>query len=167
MVSPGKVIIRPEPLTKKAFLPFGEVLETEGVKPELINFGNTEKYGDLAQITIADGGRGQFSLYRSHAVDLPFRIQQMERHPLGSQAFYPLHERPFPVVVALAGTFPGAEDIRVFLTNGHQGVNLHPGVWHHYQLTLGQESDYVVFDRAGAGDNCQEFRLDEEVLLDI
>ena len=161
------MIIRPEPLTREAFLPFGDVLDTDGVDPEIINFGNTQKYGDLAEFTFADGGQGQLSIYRSQAIELPFRIQQVERHPLGSQAFYPLHERPFPVVVALAGAFPTAKDIRVFITNGRQGVNLHPGVWHHYQLTLGQESDYLVIDRRGAGDNCQEHRLDEEVLLDI
>jgi len=161
------MIIRPEPLTREAFLPFGDVLETEGVSPELINFGNTQKYADLAQITIADGGQGQVSIYRSQAIELPFKIQVMERHPLGSQAFYPLHERPFPIVVALPGAFPAAGDIRVFISNGRQGVNLHPGVWHHYQLTLGQDSDYLVIDRRGDGDNCQEHRLDEEVLLDI
>ena len=167
LLSPAKMIIRPEPLTKDAFLPFGNVLETDGVNPEMINFGNTQKFGDLAKITLEDGGQAQLSIYRSHAIDLPFRILLMERHPLGSQAFYPLHERPFPVVVALPGTFPGAEGLRVFLTNGRQGVNLHPGVWHHYQITLGQDSDYIVFDRGGAGENCQEQRLTEEVLLDI
>lgn len=161
------MIIRPESLTREAFLPFGDVLETDGVSPELINFGNTQKYGDLAEITIADGGQGQLSIYRSHAIELPFRIQLMERHPLGSQAFYPLHARPFPVVVALPEGFPGAADIRVFLTNGRQGVNLHPGIWHHYQLTLGQDSDYIVFDSGGAGENYQEHHLTEEVMLDI
>ena len=161
------MIIRPEPLTKDAFLPFGNVLETDGVNPEMINFGNTQKFGDLAEITLEDGGQAQLSIYRSHAIELPFRILLMERHPLGSQAFYPLHERPFPLVVALPGTFPGAEGIRVFLTNGRQGVNLHPGVWHHYQITLGQDSDYIVFDRRGTGENYQEHRLTEEVLLDI
>lgn len=167
LLSPAKMIIRPEPLTKDAFLPFGDVLETDGVHPEMINFGNTQRFGDLAEITLADGGQAQLSIYRSHAIELPFRILLMERHPLGSQAFYPLHEQPFPVVVALPGTFTGAKDIRVFLTNGRQGVNLHPGVWHHHQLTLGQDSDYIVFDRGGAGENYQEHRLTEEVLLDI
>lgn len=167
LLSPGRMIIRPEPLTREAFLPFGDVLETDGINPELINFGNTQKFGDLAEITIADGGQGQLSIYRSRAIELPFKIHLMERHPLGSQVFYPLHDRPFPVVVALPDVFPGGKDIRVFLTNGHQGVNLHPGVWHHYQLSLGQESDYLVFDQGGAGENYQEHRLTEEVLLDI
>jgi ureidoglycolate lyase len=162
------MIIRPEALTRDAFLPFGEVLELENVKPQSINFGNTKKYANLAKIAIADNGFGQLSIYRSSAIDLPFRIHLMECHPLGSQAFYPLHERPFPVIVALPGSAPGPSDIRVFLSNGRQGVNFLPGVWHHYQLTLGQESDYIVVDRGGSGANYEEQCLtEEEVWLDI
>ena len=164
---PTTWIIRAEPLTREAFLAYGDVLETDGIKPELINFGNTQKYGRLSEISIADSQPGQLSIYRSRAIELPFRIRVMESHPLGSQAFYPLHQRPFPVVVAASESSPGPSDIRVFLTNGHQGVNLHPGVWHHYQLTLEQDSEYIVVDRAGYGDNYLEHRFEEEVLLGL
>ena len=160
--------LRPEPLTKDSFHPFGDVLETDGIHPQLINFGNTRKYGKLAEITARDSGKVQLSIYRSSAIILPFRIRLMECHPLGSQAFYPLHQRPFPVVVASAGgAIPGPGDIRVFLTNGQQGVNLHPGVWHHYQLTLGLDSDYLVVDRGGKGDNYLEHHFNDEVWLDL
>jgi ureidoglycolate lyase len=161
------VLIRAEPLTKQAFQAFGDVLETEGVKPQLINFGNTQKFAELAEVRTTGSGVAQISIYRSTAIVTPFRIQLMECHPLGSQAFYPLHHRPFPVVVAKAGDIPDPADIRVFLSNGRQGVNLFAGVWHHYQLTLGQDSDYLVVDRGGEGDNYREHRFDEEVWLDI
>ena len=162
---PTKRILRPVPLTRTAFLPFGQVLETDGLNPELINFGNTQKYGDLAELSLG-GGRAQFSIYRSNAIELPFRVKLLERHPLGSQAFYPLHGRPFPVIVAATAVTPGYADIRVFLTNGRQGININPGVWHHYQLTLGQESDYIVIDRRGGVKNYEEVCLEEEVLLE-
>ena len=161
------MIIQPEPLTKDAFLPFGNVLETEGVDPQLINFGNTQKFGNQAEVKTGDSGFAQVSIYRSRAIILPFRIRLLECHPLGSQAFYPLHHRPFPVIVAKAGDAPGPADIRMFLTNGRQGVNLHTGVWHHYQLTLGQDSDYLVVDRGGKGDNYGEHQLNEEVWIDL
>ena len=164
---PTEFSIRAEILTKEAFRPFGGVLETDGIRPESINFGNTQKYGGLAEISILDGEPGQLSIYRSSAIELPFRIRLMERHTLGSQAFYPLHQRPFPVVVASPDQTPGPADIRVFITNGRQGVNIHPGVWHHYQLTLEQDSDYLVVDRGGAGDNCEQHRLDKKVLLEL
>jgi ureidoglycolate lyase len=159
--------IRLEPLTREAFAPFGDVLETDAVVGQLINCGHTQKFGKLAQVAVGEGGIAQLSIYRSRALVLPFRIQRVECHPLGSQAFYPLHQRPFPVVVARPGEAPGPADLRVFLSNGRQGVNLHPGVWHHYQLSLGQDSDYLVIDRAGEGDNYLEQRFEEEVWLVI
>jgi len=161
------MIIRPELLTRKAFKPFGDVLETEGVTPEWINAGHTQKFADLADISMADGGRAQLSIYRSSAIELPFKIRMLERHPLGSQVFVPLHQRPFPVIVALPDATPGAGAIRAFLSNGHQGVNIHAGVWHHYQLSLDEESDYLVIDRAGPGANCDEHQLREELVLGL
>ena len=161
------MLIRAQALTKKAFRPFGDVLETDGSPVQMINFGNTQKFSKLAEITTGDCGSAQLSIYRSAAIALPFRIRLMECHPLGSQAFYPLHQRPFPVVVARAGDAPAPEDLRVFLTNGRQGLNLHTGVWHHYQLTLGQESEYLVADRGGEGDNYREHHFHEEVWLDL
>lgn len=162
-----EMIVRTEPLTREAFKPFGDVLETTGMAPELINQGQTQKFADLADITLENRGRAQISIYRSSAIELPFRIVMMERHPLGSQAFFPLHDRPFPVVVALADSIPAPDTIRAFLSNGRQGVNIHPGVWHHYQLTLDKTSDYLVIDRGGQGDNCDEYQLVQEVILEI
>lgn len=164
-INPIEMIIRMEPLTREAFSPFGDVLATNGISPELINHGNTQKFTDLAKITLGSGGQAQISIYRSNAVELPFLIRQMERHPLGSQAFFPLHKQPFPIVVALPGNYPDLENIRAFLSDGQQGVNIHPGVWHHYQLTLGEQAEYLVIDRSGPESNCDVIKLDREVLL--
>ena len=159
------MIICLQELTGEAFLPFGDVLETDGVTPQLINQGQTQKFADLADISLRQGGRAQLSIYRSNVIELPFQIHTMERHPLGNQVFYPLHDRPFPIIVALPGKLPASESIRAFLSNGRQGVNIHPGVWHHYQLTLEQRSDYIVFDQAGPGENCDEHRFEQEIIL--
>jgi ureidoglycolate lyase len=161
------ISLQPEVLSKEAFEPFGDVLETQGISPESINFGNTQKFGRLTDITIADHAPAQINIYHSRAIKLPFRIALMECHPLASQAFYPLHQRPFPVVVAPAQSQPTPENIRVFLTNGQQGVNIARGVWHHYQLSLGQDSRYLVVDRAGAEDNYQEYHLQDTLILDL
>lgn len=161
------MIIRAQALTAESFRPFGEVLETSGQVPEHINQGNTQKYANLADISISMDGKVQFSIYRSSAVELPFHIRLMERHPLGSQLFYPLHQQPFPVIVAPANAMPDAASIQAFITNGQQGINLHTNVWHHYQLTLGQASEYIVIDRQGPGNNYQEHRLYEDLYLHL
>jgi ureidoglycolate lyase len=102
------------------------------------------------------------SLFRARPLAEPV-LRMFERHPLGSQSFVPLSGRPYIVAVAPAGDFVPAK-IRLFHAEGHQGVHYRKGIWHHFLLVLDQ-SDFLVIDRAGPGDNCDEIALgsDEEV----
>ncbi|MNC41606.1 Ureidoglycolate lyase [compost metagenome] len=150
----------PVPLECEAFAPFGEVIEaSDAAQHFTINAGNTERYHDLANIEPGAGGRAIVSIFRCQPRQLPFQVEMMERHPLASQAFVPLSGRPWLVVVAPAGPVPTVEDLRVFLARGDQGVNYAPGVWHHPLLALGEVSDFLVIDRSGPGDNCDEVEL--------
>ena len=159
--------LHPEPLTDEAFSPFGEVIQKQGHHPNEINRGFTRKYARLAQIDTHDqGGVPVVHLYRSRPVTLPFRIEMMECHPLGSQTFMPLHNRPFPLVVAPPTPELDPDTIQAFMTNGEQGVNLHKGVWHHFQLTLEETSDLLVIDRSGTGENCVETYLEFAIFLE-
>ena len=129
--------LRPEPLTREAFAPFGDVIEaSDAVRHFTINCGNTERYHDLAHIDPGEGGRVIVSIFRGQPRSLPFRVGMMERHPLGSQAFVPMSGRPYLVVVAPAGLAPTASDLRCFVARGDQGVNYATGVWHHPLLAL-------------------------------
>ncbi len=156
-----------QPLTKEAFTPFGEVIQTQGRRPVEINYGQTRKYADLARIDVGDEeGAATVHIYRSRPITLPFRIEVMEYHPLGSQAFIPLSRQPFLVIVApVAETLP-FESIQGFLTNGKQGVNLNQAVWHHYQLSLEKTCDYLVIERSGPGGNAIEQRLKKSLLIE-
>ena len=154
-------------LTAEAFAPFGDVIDTGGRQAEGINYGHTLKFADLALADTADGGgKTVLHIYRSRPVSLPLKIEIMERHALGSQAFMPLHPRPFIVVVAPAGDAPLAEQVTAFITNGQQGVNYHKGTWHHYQITLDEPGDYLVIDRAGPGENLEEHRLPRALVIE-
>lgn len=148
----------PEPLTADAFAPFGSVIEASDNAVKLnINQGRAIRYDRLAEIDVADGGgAGVISLFRARPLgDLMLKI--FERHPLGSQSFVPLSGRPYLVAVAPAGPFV-ATKIRVFRAEAHQGVHYRKGVWHHFLLVL-DDSDFLVVDRAGPGDNCEEIVL--------
>ena len=156
-----------KPLTQEAFAPFGDVIQKQGHYPEDINFGQTRKYAGLAQIDVADeGGTATVHIYRSRPVSLPFRIEVMEYHPLSSQAFIPLHQRPFLVVVAPPAEILDFDSIQGFFTNGEQGVNLKKGVWHHYQLSLIENCDYLVIERDGPGVNTIEQHLKKVLLIE-
>jgi ureidoglycolate lyase len=156
-----------KPLTRDAFAPFGDVIQKQGHYPEEINYGQTRKYANLAGVD-AGGEDGQTAvhIYRSRPISLPFRVEVMEYHPLGSQAFIPLHKRPFLVVVAPAAEQLDFKSIQGFFTNGEQGVNFHKGVWHHYQISLGEISDYLVIDRGGPGNNRVEQHLDKNLFIE-
>jgi ureidoglycolate lyase len=143
------------------------VIQTNEAIAQEINHGRTLKYADLARVeSNENGGETTISIYRSQPVELPFLIERLERHPLGSQAFMPLHRHPFPVIVAPPGDELDAGSIRGFISNGEQGVNFRPGVWHHYQLSFDKVSDYLVIDRSGPGGNCDEWLLRQPLLLD-
>ena len=155
------------PLSRSAFEPFGDVIETAGDPPSPINQGWAERYHDLAQIDVtAAGGRPLVDLVRTRPRTLPMSIKMVERHALGSQAFVPLARARFIVVVAPAGATPKPSDLRAFTTNGQQGVNYRPGVWHHPLLALDQVSDFLVLHRGGPTEDCEElvFAADEITL---
>jgi ureidoglycolate lyase len=151
--------LTPEPLTAAVFAPFGRVIEASDAAVKLdINQGHAVRYDRLAEVDVAEGGgTGAISLFRAQPLAEPV-LKVFERHPLGSQSFVPLGGRPYLVAVAPAGAFDPAA-VRVFRAEGHQGVHYAKGTWHHFLLVLDADSDFLVVDRAGPGDNCEEVAL--------
>jgi ureidoglycolate lyase len=153
--------ITARPLTAQAFAPFGQVIEIEGARHYPINAGMTERFHDLARIELAGPtARPLISIFRGQPYELPLTLSFMERHPLGSQAFYPLSGRPFLVVVApdQSGR-PGRP--QAFLTAPGQGVNMAMNTWHGVLTPLDVVSDFLVIDRGGDGVNIEEFTYAE------
>lgn len=164
----SKLELKPEPLTREAFAPFGDVIEVgEANRVIPINYGLTERHHDLAQLDVNDGGGHSIvSIFRTQPVSLPFEVKIMERHPLGSQAFIMTTGNPYLVVVAPAGEFDPAS-LRAFRAAPGQGVNYHKGVWHHYCLGLNAVNDFLVVDREGAGDNCDEIAMPDDLQITL
>ena len=159
--------LRPEPLTAAAFHPFGDVIEARDAY-QLINSGTTQKFADLAWIDVsAEGGRPCISIYRATPYTMPLTIKMLERHPLGTQLFMPLHREPFLIVVAKKGETIALPDVRAFITDGRQGVNYQCGTWHHPLMAIANSSEFLVIDRVGKGNNCDEQLLAESLLLQL
>ncbi|MEM9784163.1 MAG: ureidoglycolate lyase [Pseudomonadota bacterium] len=159
-------VIVAAPLTAEAFRPFGDVIEARGTSFP-INAGLCDRFHDLARLEFAGpGGRAAVSIGRSRPVTLPHRVDLVERHPLGSQAFVPLSADPFLVVVAAKeGGTPGPP--RAFVTQPGQGVNYLRGTWHGVLTPLGREADFLIVDRVGDGINLEEHAYPEpyEIVL--
>lgn len=148
-----------EPLTADAFAPFGDVLTLRGAADKIINQGLCGRHHDLAAMDFSDGRAG-ISLFDARPRALPHRLEMMERHPDGSQAFIPMHEHPFLVIVAPDDDgAPGTP--RAFLTAPGQGVNYHRNVWHGVLTPLHEPGLFAVVDRIGGGANLEEFWFDD------
>jgi ureidoglycolate lyase len=160
------IVVHAAPLSAEAFAPFGEVIEIEGRDSHWINDNTCRRFDDLAHIDVAEaGGRPLLSVFEANPQSLPLQIRSLERHPLSSQAFFPLEARPFLVVVAEDGPSAPAGRLRAFLSSGSQGVNYRRKTWHHPLIALGQISRFLVVDRGGPGENCEELALDSAVFV--
>jgi ureidoglycolate lyase len=150
-----------EPLTASAFAPFGQVIETSGAHHYPINSGMTERYHDLARIDL-DGpeARPMISIFVGKPYALPLVLRLVERHPLGSQAFYPVGDASWLVIVA------EDEDgrptrLRAFRPSAGQGVNIAINTWHGVLTPLDRPAHFVVVDRGGEGNNLEEHHFAE------
>lgn len=151
-------VISSEPLTAAAFAPYGDVLEGIGAPDKIINQGKCGRYHDLAELDFTDGRAG-ISLFDAAPRSFPYTLDMMERHPDGSQAFVPMSEAPFLIIVAEnLGNAPGTP--RAFLSNGAQGINFHRGTWHGVLTPLSAPGRFMVIDRIGDGPNLEEHWFD-------
>ena len=145
--------LTPAPLTASAFAAFGDVLEASG-EHRLINAGLCQRHHDRAGLDFGDAGRAGISIFLAEPRALPYSFDLIERHPEGSQAFLPMSEHPFLVIVS---TGPEATPL-AFLTNGAQGINLYRGTWHGVLAPLSEPGLFAVVDRIGPTPNLEEYR---------
>ena len=162
-------LLKIQPLSRESFAPFGDVIEAQGSPHFAINAGFADRFHDLAGIDVAaEGGRPLISIFRGQPRPMPLRLNLMERHPLGTQAFFPLDDRDWLLVVA-AGPDPREPGVlRAFRAGGRQGVNYARGTWHHPLIVLSPGHDFLVVDRGGEGANLEEVPFDaDDVILDL
>ena len=154
-------LLHAAPLTPEAFAAYGEVIEAVPGSGHAINDGTCLRFDSRARIDVtAAGGEVQISLFRAQPRALPLRLRSLERHPLGSQAFFPLTTHPYLIVVAGDGPGPVGERLHAFAGAAGQGVNYRRNTWHHALIALETVSEFLVVDRRGTGNNCEELRLD-------
>lgn len=150
--------ITARPLTADAFAPFGDVLEATGDPDWLINAGACGRWNDRARLDFDADGRAGISLFKAEPRALPYTLDLMERHPLGSQAFVPMSMTSF--LVCVAGDESGAPGVpEAFLTAPGQAINIHRNVWHGVLTPLEAPGLFAVVDRIGVGSNLAEHVL--------
>ena len=162
-------VIIVQPLSAKAFAPFGDVMEAVGAPTKMINQGLCGRFHDLAKPDILpfgdeDPGHIGISLFDAEPRALPYRLDMMERHPLGSQAFIPMSLSPFLIIVAHDKDDTPDTPI-AFLSAPGQAINYHRDVWHGVLTPLHAPGLFAVVDRIGTAQNLQEFWFDEPYII--
>lgn len=152
--------LTPVALTSSLFEPFGDVISKEAatvVYP--INAGRAKRYHALVRPVAGPHGLS-VNIFEAQPVELPLRVDLMERHPLSSQSFMPLDGRPYLVLVG-QGESCRSQDIQAFWARGDQGVCYRPGIWHYPLAAVAMSQDFLVVDGGGEKDDLEVMAIDE------
>lgn len=162
--------IKPIILTKEDFASYGDVLSIEDANHIIINKGYAKKHFNLSDMDCNEaGGVATLHLYVGKKREFPLKINMMEKHPFFSQTFMPRSFEPFLVVVALGKEKPDLNTLKVFKTNGNQGVQYKKGVWHFPLICLKDNEQFIVIDRNDRGIDlnkvvdCVEVYINEDI----
>ena len=161
-----KITVNPKLITKENFSKFGDVITTDDIKPLEINEGYAKRFDGIANLnTSKNNGETTICIFSALKRSFPMKIDMMEKHPLGSQAFVPMKETTFLVFVAPEGSKPNLMEAEAFIVPPGIGVNYNPGTWH-FPLIATEDMNFLVVDRKGSGDNLVIENLNkEEVVL--
>ena len=157
-----KKTINPKEINKENFAKFGDVISINDIKPLDINNGYAKRYDGVANLsTLAENGETTISIFSALKRSFPMKIDMMEKHPLGSQAFIPMKETTFLAFVAPNGEKPDLNKIEAFIIPPGIGINYKPGTWH-FPLISTEDMNFLVIDRKGSGENLVIENLDKE-----
>ena len=160
-----KITINPKPITKENFSKFGDMITTANIKPIEINDGYAKRFDGIANLnTSQDNGEAIISIFSALKRTFPMKIDMMEKHPLGSQAFIPMKQTTFLVLVAPEGNKPDLNKIEAFIIPPEIGVNYNPGTWH-FPLIATEDMNFLVVDRKGSGDNLVIENIEKEKVI--
>ena len=144
--------IDPQPLTRAAFAPFGDVFDVPDTP------GRT--YYEDALGNLRPAARPSLSLsLQPETVDRPFTAELLERHEFSSQSFVPIDAGRWLVVVAphAAAGGPDVAGVKAFIATASQGVTYRANIWHHGLTTLDRPGRFAIFMWRDGGPGDEEF----------
>jgi len=158
-------IIRPIKINRSNFSAYGDLISADNINPMDINAGYAKRFDNLADInTLKSGGKTIVSIFSALRRAFPMKIDMMEKHPLGSQAFVPMKETTFLTFVAPEGDFPEINKIQSFVIPPKMGINYKPGIWH-FPLISTEDTNFLVIDRKGNDENLIIHKFEKEKII--
>ncbi len=157
--------IKPKKINKKNFNKFGQIIDTSKKKYFRINNGYAKRYDNLGKInTSTKKGKTIVSIFSAKTRKFPMKVDMMEKHPLGSQAFIPMKETSFLVFVAPRGNKPDINKIQSFVVPKQTGVNYKAGIWH-FPLISMKNMNFLIVDRKGKGNNLVIYKFKKDKII--
>ena len=154
--------IKPKVINKENFKKFGDMITTDGIKPLEINDGYAKRFDGIANLDVKkDNGESIISIFSALKRSFPMKVDMMEKHPLGSQAFIPMKETTFLAFVSPEGDKPDLNKVEAFIIPNGIGINYNAGIWH-FPLIATEDMNFLVVDRKGKGDNLVLHDLNEK-----
>ena len=158
-------IIKPTKINRSNFNTYGDLISTNDINPIDINAGYAKRFDNLANINTArDEGETIVSIFSALKRTFPMKIDMMEKHPLGSQAFIPMKETTFLSFVAPSGESPAINKIQSFIIPPKMGINYKAGIWH-FPLISTEDTNFLVIDRKGSGKNLIIHKFEKEKII--
>jgi len=155
-------------ISKDNFSKFGQLISTQNIESHSINEETTKSFYDLVNIEIyGDNKECRVNIFKSIKRTFPLEINMLENHPLSSQAFIPLQNTNFIVVVAPVSDKPDLNLVEAFHVSSEVGINFKPKVWH-FPLIAVENSNYLTIDKKASENNIEiyKFQNNEKLLLD-
>ena len=158
-------IVKPIKISRSNFSAYGDLISADDINPMDINAGYAKRFDNLANVdTSNDGGKTVVSIFSALKRTFPMKIDMMEKHPLGSQAFIPMQETTFLCFVAPSSETPEIKKIKAFIVPPKMGINYKPGIWH-FPLISTEDTDFLVIDRKGSGKNIIIHKFEKEKIV--
>ena len=159
------LVIKPKTINKENFKKFGDMITTDEIKPLEINDGYAKRFDGVANLDAKkDNGESTISIFSALKRSFPMKVDMMEKHPLGSQAFIPMKETTFLAFVAPEGDKPNLNKVEAFIIPNGIGVNYNAGIWH-FPLIATENMNFLVVDRKGIGENLIIHKFEKEKII--
>lgn len=164
------LVLKPIDLTSESFKDYGKVISVENTNSIIINDGFAQKHYNLCDMDATEkNGVSTLHIYIAKKREFPLVINMLEKHPYFSQTFMPRGNKSFLVVVALGDKKPDLSTLKVFKTNGNQGVFYKRGIWHFPLISIEDNEQFIVIDRNDLGkkenklEDCIEINIDTKI----
>ncbi len=131
------LILTPTKLTDDNFAPYGEV----------IRFREDKLLSAVSKTS--DNSDTSIKVITAAQASYPFNVEFFEKHPFSTQAFIPMNQGKFFVVVApmSGGDSFDINTLKCFITDGSEGIMYHVGTWHSAFSCLDAHKTFAVIDR--------------------